>query len=593
MDEIEQPIGVVAEVSPEKKKRGRPKKSDSDTPQEVRKLGKRGRPKKASAKAKPKTKKGRGRPKKTPLDIVATEKKGRGRPKKNPLEVTSTVKRGRGRPKKEAIGVIATEKKGRGRPKKGTEITDKNDKSLTAKLCYKTKNIWDVTDDIGIIMDFAKPYKKFLNSCKTEREGVNFAITELKKAGFTDNVKDNKVFMVNRGKGIIAAIKGKKPLLDGFNLVIAHLDAPRIDLKQVPFYEDMGHAMLDTHYYGGIKKYQWTNIPLALHGTIILRDGTRKDIVWGEKEDEGAVVITDILIHLAQTQLEAPAAKALTGEQMNAIAGSMPIKGKEYEKEADKVKLNILRILNKKFGITEHDFISAEIELVPAENCREIGIDNSMLMGYGHDDRICSYTALKAMLDMKSQPERTAIVYLVDKEEIGSEGTTGAITKFLEHFIEKLHGGFVPNEVMQNSFCLSADVNAGFDVNFKDKFEAKNAAFIGKGVTMTKFTGRGGKGGASDASAEFVGAVRKLWNDHSVIFQTAELGAVDIGGGGTVAMYLAARGIDTVDAGPAVLGMHAPKETISKADLYSSYLAYKAFLEKFDSTYVKIAKNTY
>ncbi|HOC80214.1 MAG TPA: M20/M25/M40 family metallo-hydrolase, partial [Caldisericia bacterium] len=281
-----------------------------------------------------------------------------------------------------------------------------------------------------------------------------------------------------------------------------------------------------------------------------------------------------------------------TGEQMNAIAGTIPIPGKEYEKESDKVKLNVLKILNDKYGITEADFVSAEIELVPSENCREIGIDNSCIIGYGHDDRICSYSALQALLDMKEQPERTAIAYLVDKEEIGSEGTTGAITKFLEYFIEKVASSCDITEIMQNSFCMSGDVNAGYDVNFKENFETKNASFLGKGITITKFTGRGGKGGANDASAEFMGAIRKLLSDSNVVFQTAELGAVDIGGGGTVAMYFAARGIDTIDAGPAVLGMHAPKETISKADLFSTYQAYKTFLDKFAGEYVKIAKNT-
>ena len=464
--------------------------------------------------------------------------------------------------------------------------------TLGSKLFYKTKNVWETTENHAEIMNFAKPYKTFLDQCKTEREAVAWAAKKLEDAGFKTPGNGDKIFMVNRGKAVIAARLGKKPIKEGFNIVVSHVDAPRLDLKQVPFYEDSGHAMLDTHYYGGIKKYQWANIPLAMHGRIIKADGSKIDLVWGEDENEGSLLIPDILIHLAQKQMEGSAAKALTGEQMNAIAGTIPMPGKEYEKESDKVKLNVLKILNDKYGITEADFVSAEIELVPSENCREIGIDNSCIIGYGHDDRICSYSALQALLDMKEQPERTAIAYLVDKEEIGSEGTTGAITKFLEYFIEKIAGTCDTTEIMQNSFCMSGDVNAGYDVNFKENFEAKNASFLGKGITITKFTGRGGKGGANDASAEFMGAIRKLLSDNNIVFQTAELGAVDIGGGGTVAMYFAARGIDTIDAGPAVLGMHAPKETISKADLFSTYQAYKTFLDKFAGEYAKIAKNT-
>ncbi len=464
--------------------------------------------------------------------------------------------------------------------------------SLSCKLGYKTKCVWEKEDLHGSIMDFAKPYRVFLDECKTERECVAWAVKKLKKAGFVEGASGKKVFMVNRGKGIIAAFIGKKPLTEGFNIVSSHLDAPRLDLKQVPVYEDSGFAMFDTHYYGGIKKYQWANVPLALHGVVVRADGSKVELVWGEKDEEGALLIPDILVHLAQKQLEGTAAKALTGEQLNAIGGTIPLTAKKHEKESDKVKLNVLNILNKKYGVTEEDFISAEIELVPAEKCMEIGIDNSLLMGYGHDDRVCSYAALKGLLDMTEQPERTAIVYLVDKEEIGSEGTTGAITRFLEYFIEKLNGGKLNEDIWQNSFCISGDVNAAFDPNFKENFEPKNASFIGKGVTVTKFTGRGGKGGANDASAEFMGAIRKLYNDFKITFQTAELGAVDIGGGGTVAMYFAARGIDTIDAGPAVLGMHAPKETISKADLFSTYQSYKAFLEGFAGEYVKIAKNT-
>ncbi|HOO97181.1 MAG TPA: aminopeptidase [Caldisericia bacterium] len=472
---------------------------------------------------------------------------------------------------------------------------DEKKETLTDRLCQKSKSIWEDEKLHGAIFDFAKPYSKFLTENKTERECTVWAIDELKKAGFVEGVSGNKCFMVNRGKAIIAAIKGKKSIENGFTLVVAHTDSPRIDLKQNPMYEDTGNAMFDTHYYGGIKKWQWTNIPLAIHGTIIKKDGTKLDVKWGEDGDTnfGPVLISDILIHLSSDQMTNPAHKIISGENLNALAGTMPLVGEDYKDEKDKVKLNILKLLNDKYGITEADFISAEFELVPAYKAQDVGMDKSLVMGYGHDDRICSYTALRALCDLKEQPELTAIVYLVDKEEIGSEGTTGAKTQFLEHFVSELAGGKPLWSIMQNSFCMSADVNAAFDVGFKDRFEAKNASYLGKGITLTKFTGRGGKGGSNDASAEFVGAVRMVLEDECVPFQTAELGAVDIGGGGTVAMYIAERGIDTIDAGPAVLGMHAPNETISKADLYGTYLAFVAFLGKFGDKYIKVAKGTH
>ena len=469
-----------------------------------------------------------------------------------------------------------------------TNAKDEKKSKLGDKLFYKTKNIWENEKLHAQIMKYAVPYKQFLGDVKTEREATTWAVNLLKKAGYKEG-KGEQIYMVNRGKSVIAAWMGKQPISEGFNLVVAHTDSPRIDLKQVPVYEDTGHAMLDTHYYGGIKKYQWLNLPLAIHGTVITEDGKKHDIVIGE-EDEGAVVISDILIHLAAQQMEAPAAKVMNGEQLNALVGTIPLTGEEFKDESDKVRLNIMKILNDKYGFKEEDFVSAELELVPSGKALDLGLDKSMIMGYGQDDRVCAYTGLTALLDMKEQPERTAIVWLVDKEEIGSEGSTGAITKFLEYFIETIAPTVPMNKIMQNSFCLSADVNAAYDVNFKDRFESKNASFLGKGITVTKFTGRGGKGGANDASAEFMGALRKLFADKDVPYQTAELGSVDIGGGGTVAMYMSARGIDTIDAGPAVLGMHAPLETTSKADIWSCYVCYKAFMEEFTGKYVKIAK---
>jgi aspartyl aminopeptidase len=473
-------------------------------------------------------------------------------------------------------------------------MAEKKKDSINDKLGYKTKLVWEDESIRDSIMKFAVPYSDFLTVNKTEREVAKWAVGQLKKAGFKRDGKDGKVYAVNRGKSVISAVMGKKPITEGFTLVIAHIDSPRIDIKQVPLYEDNGNAMLDTHYYGGIKKWQWTNIPLAIHGTIVKKDGTKVEVSWGEEDDDefGPVFISDILIHLSKDQMTQPAGKIISGENLNATAGTIPLTGDEYEDEKDKVKLYLLKLLNERYGITEADFMSSELELVPAIKARDMGLDKSLIMGYGHDDRVCSYTALKGLIDLNDQPELTAIVYLVDKEEIGSMGTTGAANHFLEYFISNLSDNISLWSIMQKSYCLSADVNAAFDVNFKDRFEAKNASFLGKGITLTKFTGSRGKGGASDASAEFVASIRMLLEDEKITFQTAELGSVDVGGGGTVAYLLADRGIDTLDAGPAVLGMHAPNETISKADLYNTYLAYKAFLGKFGDKYIRIAKNT-
>ncbi len=473
-------------------------------------------------------------------------------------------------------------------------MAEKKKDSINDKLGYKTKLVWEDESIRDSIMKFAGPYSDFLTVNKTEREVAKWAVGQLEKAGFKRDGKDGKVYAVNRGKSVISAVMGKKPITEGFTLVIAHIDSPRIDIKQVPLYEDNGNAMLDTHYYGGIKKWQWTNIPLALHGTIVKKDGTKVEVSWGEEDDDefGPVFISDILIHLSKDQMTQPAGKIISGENLNATAGTIPLTGDEYEDEKDKVKLYLLKLLNERYGVTEADFMSSELELVPAIKARDMGLDKSLIMGYGHDDRVCSYTALKGLIDLNDQPELTAIVYLVDKEEIGSMGTTGAANHFLEYFISNLSDNIPLWSIMQKSYCLSADVNAAFDVNFKDRFEAKNASFLGKGITLTKFTGSRGKGGASDASAEFVASIRMLLEDEKITFQTAELGSVDVGGGGTVAYLLADRGIDTLDAGPAVVGMHAPNETISKADLYNTYLAYKAFLGKFGDKYIRIAKNT-
>ena len=441
---------------------------------------------------------------------------------------------------------------------------------------------------VKVVMDFCEDYKKFLDASKTERESVNSTIALAKKAGFKDfkTVKSikagDKIYFNNRGKNIALFVIGKNPIESGMNILGAHIDSPRVDVKQNPLYEDNGLVLLDTHYYGGIKKYQWVAQPLALHGVVCKKDGKTIEVIIGEKESDPVIEFSDLLIHLSHDQMEKPAAKVVEGEDLNALIGSIPKTGKNNEK--DLVKENILAILKKEYGIDEDDFISAELEIVPAGHARDLGLDRSMIMGYGHDDRICAYTSLAAILDAKT-PVRTSVCILTDKEEIGSVGNTGAHSTFFENCVAELinlqekYSDLKVRHALENSMMLSSDVSAAYDPNYPQVNEPKNTAYFGKGIVFNKFTGSRGKSGSNDAHAEFVAKVRKVMDDNKVCFQTSELGKVDQGGGGTIAYILANANMDVMDAGIAVQNMHACYEAASKVDIYEAYLGYKAFLK--------------
>ena len=449
---------------------------------------------------------------------------------------------------------------------------------------------WEKYDKstLSKVMDLSEDYKKFLNSAKTEREAVDETIARAKKAGFKEfsasrKIKaGDKIYFNNRGKSLALYVIGKKPIEQGMNILGAHIDSPRIDLKQNPLYEDNGLVLMDTHYYGGIKKYQWVARPLAIHGVVCKKDGSKIKICIGEKESDPIIEISDLLIHLARDQMSKTGSKVVEGEDLNALAGSIPAKGKKDEK--DLVKKNLLDILKKEYDIEEDDFISAELELVPAGKARELGLDKSMVMGYGHDDRICAYTSLAALLESE-KPERTSVCILTDKEEIGSIGSTGAESAFFENTVAELlnlqgnYNDLKLRHALENSRMLSSDVSAAFDPNYPGVNEAKNAAFFGKGISFNKFTGSGGKSGSSDAPAEYVAKIRDVMDRNKVSFQFSELGRVDQGGGGTIAYVLANKNMDVIDAGIPVQNMHAPYETASKADIYEAYRAYKAFLK--------------
>lgn len=431
--------------------------------------------------------------------------------------------------------------------------------------------------------NYCENYKKFLDLAKTEREAVNVAIKMAQKAGFSEfqfgkeyNAGD-KVYVNNRGKTVALAVIGKEPVENGVNISAAHIDSPRLDLKPNPLYEEIELAMFKTHYYGGIKKYQWTAIPLALHGVFALKDGSVKQVCIGEEENEPKFVINDLLPHLAQEQSKRTLNEGIKGEELNVLIGSHPFRD---DKGSELVKLNILKLLNEKYGITEADFLSAELELVPAVKACDIGFDRSMIGAYGQDDRVCAYPALTAILDIEN-PQKTAVVVLADKEEIGSQGNTGLESDFLRFFIRDLaimQGGD-GTVALRNSRCLSADVNAGMDPTFQDVMERRNASFINYGVVLTKYTGARGKSSTSDASAEYVASIRNMLDNANIIWQTGELGKVDLGGGGTVAMFIANLGIDVVDLGVPVLSMHAPFETTSKLDVYMCYKAMYEFMK--------------
>ena len=459
------------------------------------------------------------------------------------------------------------------------------------------KNVWTASDAAKkeMIFKFCEDYKKYISDCKTERECAAEAIKIAKKAGYKDlktiiakNGKlkaGDKVYACHMGKTLALFNIGKQPLENGMKILGAHIDSPRIDVKQNPLYEDSDMALLDTHYYGGIKKYQWVAMPLAIHGVVALKNGKTVDVVIGEDKNDPVVGVTDLLIHLAGEQMEKKGAKVVEGENLDILIGSIPEKDEtKAEKDAkESVKTGMLRILKEKYGIEEEDFFSAELEVVPAGPARDYGIDRSMIMGYGHDDRVCAYTSLIAMLDVKDV-DKTSVCLLVDKEEIGSVGATGMHSKFFENMVAEVlnclgdYSEIKLRRAFINSKMLSSDVSAAFDPLYPSAFEKKNAAFLGKGMVFNKFTGSRGKSGSNDCNAEFLGEIRNMLDKQKVCYQSAELGKVDVGGGGTIAYILAQYGMEVVDSGIPVLSMHAPWEIVSKADVYETMLGYKAFL---------------
>lgn len=438
----------------------------------------------------------------------------------------------------------------------------------------------------------ARSYRDFLDAGKTERECVTELIRQEEEAGYVSLGEKlasgekisagDKVYAVGMKKILAFFHIGSEPLEKGMNILGAHIDSPRIDIKQNPLYEDSELAYLDTHYYGGVKKYQWVALPLAIHGVIVKKDGEVVEVNIGEDKEDPIVYITDLLIHLSAKQLQKTAAEVVEGEKLDILIGSRPLKDlPEDKKEA--VKENILALLKEKYDIEEEDFLSAELEVVPAGQSRDCGLDRSMVAGYGQDDRVCAYTSFLAMLEMEA-PKRTACCLLTDKEEIGSVGATGMQSRFFENSVAELMEGMgcytelSLRRALRNSFMLSSDVSAGYDPAFAEVFEKKNTAFLGRGIVLNKFTGARGKSGSNDANAEYVAKVRKIFDDNKIAFQTAELGKVDVGGGGTIAYIAALYGMNVIDSGVAVLSMHAPWEVTSKADIYEAKKAYKAFL---------------
>lgn len=439
----------------------------------------------------------------------------------------------------------------------------------------------------------ALAYRQFLDTGKTERECVSRIIEEAEAAGYAaleeklaagEKLKaGDKVYCVGMKKIIALFQIGQEPLENGMNILGAHIDSPRLDVKQNPLYEDADLAFLDTHYYGGVKKYQWVALPLALHGVIVKKDGTVVNVNVGEAEEDPVVYITDLLIHLAGKQMEKKASNVIEGENLDILIGSRPLTDLPDEKKKEAVKENILKILNEKYGVEEEDFLSAELEIVPAGKARECGLDRSMIAAYGQDDRVCAYTSFLAMLEMEN-PKHTICCILTDKEEIGSVGATGMESRFFENSVAEVLEGcgcysdLTLRRTLRNSSMLSSDVSAGFDPAFAEYFEKKNSAFLGRGIVLNKFTGARGKSSSNDANAEYVARVRNIFDSHNVAFQTAELGKVDVGGGGTIAYIAALYGMEVIDSGVAVLSMHAPWEVTSKADIYEAKKAYKAFL---------------
>ena len=454
------------------------------------------------------------------------------------------------------------------------------------KLSYKKKNVFEESsaEEIKEIFEYAKGYMHYLDEAKTEREATNASIAMIEKQGYTEykfgdklSVGDKKYYN-NNGKSLVIFKVGEENLeQNGIRIVASHIDSPRIDLKQVPLYEDSGMGFLKTHYYGGVKKYQWTAIPLALHGVMVKADGEVVEVKIGEDDSDPVFYINDLLPHLAQRQSQEPLGSAISGETLNILVGGLPY---DCDDVSDKIKLTVLSMLNDKYGVTEEDFLSAELSLVPAFKARDIGFDRALIGAYGHDDRVCSYPAITALLD-NANTKHTVMVILADKEEIGSVGLTGMQSDVLVDLISMISNSVNadPIIVRSKSKCLSADVNAAYDPNFSDVYEKRNSAMISCGTCLSKYTGSRGKSGTSDASAEFVGYVRRIFAENGVIWQTSELGKVDAGGGGTVAMYIANHNIETVDLGVPVISMHAPYEVVSKADVYSTYKAFCAFIK--------------
>ncbi len=458
-------------------------------------------------------------------------------------------------------------------------------KELKEKLFYSLENgIKRATDEeIKKADEFAEGYKRFLDEAKTEREAVAKAIEIAKEAGFTEYeagkmyVAGDRYYVNNRNKAVAFVVIGKEDASKGMRIGAAHIDSPRLDLKPQPLYEEIELAMLKTHYYGGIRKYQWATIPLALHGVFVKRDGTTVTVNVGEDESDPVFIVNDLLPHLSGEQNKRSLADGIRGEELNVLIGSRPFKTDEG---SELVKLNILNILYEKYNITEGDFLSAELEIVPAFKARDIGFDRSLIGAYGHDDRVCAYPSLMALKDIK-MPERTAVCVLADKEEIGSMGNTGLNSDFLRHVLSDIARmqSVLPEDAFRMSECLSADVNAAVDPTFQDVFERRNASFLNYGVVITKYTGARGKSGSNDASAEYMAKIRNMLDSANIVWQSGELGKVDAGGGGTVALYIAALGIDTVDLGVPVLSMHSPYETVSKLDVYMTFRAMSEFFK--------------
>lgn len=476
----------------------------------------------------------------------------------------------------------------------------------------ETKNTWETYDEKQLkeVDAFAEDYMDFLDNGKTERECIDTIVNRIEKEGYQELESlmkaqkklqcGDKVYSVWMNKSIVMFQIGKKPMAEGMNILGAHIDSPRLDVKQNPLYEDGGFAYLDTHYYGGVKKYQWVTIPLAIHGVIVKKDGTTVEVNVGENEDDPVFFVSDLLIHLAQEQLEKKAAKVIEGEALDIIIGNKPLiikKEKDEEKkdddkqeakpEKEAVKKNMLEILKETYDVEEEDFLSAELEVVPAGKAREAGFDRSMILAYGQDDRVCAFSSLKAMLEVK-ETERTACCILVDKEEIGSVGATGMRSRFFENAVAEvmnLTGEYSELNVrrcLASSCMLSSDVSSAFDPSYAASFDKKNVAYLGGGMVFNKFTGSRGKSGSNDANAEYLAHIRAIFEKEKVNFQTAELGRVDLGGGGTIAYILALYGMNVIDSGVAVLNMHAPWEATSKADVYETKRGYVAFLENAD-----------